>query len=397
MNYKLTTNIHTLYIAIILYITVLGLIATLLRGFTEINIIRYILLLNLLNNSWYIILNLHKIKLKLWTSLLFILVIISFFKGVLFNPISDRIFLDVYKPLSFIIVFQIFYSMSGGDRDLIMFKLKTRYAKFLLKASVFFGVTVVILLMFFKGYPGLRLPITVPLAIAVLNSSYLSVFALILVGLFSGKRAILVASFPALFLLIRKHLTVRKVIIFFTSVVMMFLLLYSKLDDITTSKAFNKYKYTIESFEKYKETKDLEILNQASGQRLQEIISGFHEFKSTDYIFGKGAGYSYDLYNAKRTKLIKEDYGNIHFSPASLIMSYGLLFFIILYGSFIVILIKAKRYSKTKYSFDVKILYFIVLAFFLESFFAFILFVVPFLPICLGLISNYLKNNEDDS
>lgn len=372
----------------------LGLIATLLRGFADINFIRYILLLNFLNNSWYIILNLNKIKLKLWTSILFVLVIISFFKGLVTNPISDRSFLDLYKPVSFIFIFQIFYSISDSDRVLIMHKFKTTYAKFLLKISIFFGIAVAVLLIFFRGYPGLRLPLIIPLTVYTINISNFSVIALVIVGLFSGKRAILFAMIPVLFLVIKKQFTVRKVIFFFSGLIVILLLLYPKLDNINKSKAFNKYRYTLKRYDEYEKTKDLELLNQATGQRIQEVTSGFYDFNYLDYIFGKGVGYTYDLYNVPRTKLFKKDYGNIHFSPASLVLSYGLLFMLILYGSFILILFKAKKYYKSQNSFDVKILFFIVLSFFLESFFAFVLFIVPFFPICLGLISNYIKSKK---
>ncbi|WP_452598276.1 hypothetical protein [Pontimicrobium sp. MEBiC01747] len=398
MKHKLNVNIHTFYIVNIITIIILGLIATLLRGFTDINLIRYILFLNLINNSWYIIVNLHKLKLKLWTSVLFILVIISFIKGLVVSPISERSILDFYKPISFLIIYQIFSSLKRGDRDLIVNKIKTSYANFLLKSSIFFGITVVVLLIFFRGYPGLRLPLTIPLTVYALNIANMSVIGLIIVGIFSGKRAILVASLPVLILVIKKQLTVKKVIFFLVSVLLLLIVLYPKLDNINSSKAFNKYRYTIKKFEKFKETKDLELLNHASGQRLQEITSGFHDFNSLDYIFGKGVGYTYDLYNVKRTKLIKEDYGNIHFSPASLVLSYGLLFMLILYSSLILILIKARKYYKSRGdAFNVKVLYFIVLSFFIESLFAFILFVVPFLPICMGLLSNYIKTKNNDT
>lgn len=397
MKPKLIINIHIQYITNILIIIVLGLVASLLRGFTDINLIRYILFLSLLNNTWYIILNLPNIKLKVWTATLFVLIIFSLIKGVLFNPISDRTFLDLYKPLSFIFVFQIFSSIQVKTRKLIVSKLINKYAKYLKVISIFFGVLVVVLLMYFRGYPGLRLPLVIPMSVYAINISNFSIILLIIVGLFSGKRAILVATIPALFQVIKKQLTVKKVIFFTTLILILMILLYPKLDEITTSKAFNKYNYTFEKYELYKKTKDLEILNHASGQRIQEITSGFYDFKIIDYLFGKGVGYTYDLYNTSRSRLLKENYGNIHFTPASLTMSYGVLFMILIYSSVISILYKSRKLFKSNGKTSIKILYFIVLSYFIESFFAFTLFIVPFFPICLGLLSNYLKNSHNDN
>lgn len=397
LKLKLSINIHVLFIINILIIIALGLVVTLLRSFTDINLVRYILFLNLLNNAWYIILNLPKIKLKPWTALIFVLAIISFFKGIFINPISDRSFLDLYKPLSFIIVYQIFSSISIETRKLITAKLINDYARYLKIISIFFGVLVVILLIYFKGYPGLRLPLIIPISVYAVNISNLSIIALIIVGLFSGKRAILVATFPALFHAVKKQLTVKKIVFFSTIVLIILIFLYPRLDEITTSKAFNKYNYTFEKYELYKKTKDLEILNHASGQRLQEVTSGFYEFKKIDYLFGKGVGYTYDLYNVSRSRLFKQNYGNIHFTPASLVMSYGVLFMVLIYSSIISILYKSRKLFKKKREVTIKILYFIVLSYFVESFFAFTLFLVPFFPICLGLLSNYLKNNYNDN
>lgn len=152
----------------------------------------------------------------------------------------------------------------------------------------------------------------------------------IFVLIFSGKRGVYLAGLLVLFICYKKSLFSLsfKKIMFFLFLMPMFL--YLNVDII--SALFLKIEYhRVESIDPYY------VLNILSGGRIEEIQGAIAAIKSpTAYIFGEGLGFAYVV------DVFKEDgqfHRNLHFTPGSLAIYYGLpfalTFFYYLSGFFI--------------------------------------------------------------
>jgi len=381
------------YLKTLVFLIILGMTFSILRLYGSINLIRVSLLLMMFNNLWFIIININKIKLKLWSLILLCLIAISFIKGLIFNDISDRTFTDIFKPVSFIFIFHLFSKMKISRLEIE--QGVKQISIILFRTSLFFAIISFALVNFKGGYAGVRLPIALSVSYFAVHLKKGNVFISILAIIISGKRAILLAIIPVLFIGFNFKLTFKKVAWFLLIFSLAYILIASNWNSLKQTRGLSKFTYSIEKIEEYKETKDLQILNIVSAKRIQEITSGMYNFSVGDYFFGKGVGYTYDLYDIHRKKVEKTDQGNMHFSPASLIASYGIFFMLIFYVFFIKHIRLGLKSAKKFQTKRLKVLSLFCFAIFIESFFAYVLFVIPLLPVLMGMVSNeirYLKN-----
>ena len=101
-----------------------------------------------------------------------------------------------------------------------------------------------------------------------------------------------------------------------------------------------------------------------------------------DYFFGMGSGVSFNL-----NVLPEKELSNIHFSPLSFIFKYGVIFTVFIYGFLL-----RELFSIRKQNIDRMYLaaYGTLVFVFIESFFAYALFVTSILPIAIGYL-NYKR------
>ncbi|WP_055447259.1 hypothetical protein [Lacinutrix mariniflava] len=378
-------------------IIVFGLFVSLARLYTSFNLVRVVLLLFMFNNIWFIFSNFTKLKFRLFSVVMISLVFIALTKGLLVNDFSDRVILDTYKPLSFILIYQLFSSI---DISLVKDKLQLIVQKLSVlfyKTSIFFGFTSFGMLLLLGGYPGMRLPAILPAAYYAAYNKKGRLIMIILAILLSGKRAVLLAIIPALIIGFNIKFTVKKVAIVLLFGIVGYFFINANWETLKQTKGVSKFTYTIDKITKYRETNDIRVLNNVSGKRLQEITSSLYDFDFTDYVFGGGSGYTYNLYDIRREELIKVKYANVHFSPISLLTQYGIIFMILFYGFLFRSCFLGFKYSKLSGSKFLLILSILLIGFIIESLFSFVLFVLPLLPITLGLMHSeikYLKSQE---
>lgn len=380
------------YIKLLIFLIIIGMFLSVLRLYGGINFIREYLLLVMLNNIWFITLNLHKIRFETWSVILIFLLIVSFCKGLIFNNFSDRTFIDIYKPLSFIIIFHLFSKVQVDRVGLALGLRKVNNVLF--KTSIIFGAASFLLVYTLGGYAGVRLPIALSIAYFATHLKKEKIFIALIAILLSGKRAILAAIVPVLLIGFKFKITIKKIGVLVMTCLLVYIIAAVNWETMKQTAVLSKFTYTVESLSEYWETKDLNTLNIMSGRRLQEVMSGLHEFSATDYLFGKGTSYTFDDYSIDRTKIDREDVANIHFSPASLTASYGLVFMLIFYAVFVRYIRKGFKFAKISQSKTLFTLSLFCTAIFIESFFAYVLFVIPLFPIAMGLIVNevnYIK------
>lgn len=365
---------------------VIGLLATLIRLYLGIDLLRYSILLIYLNAIFLIVASLHQIRLSKTLVILILFISISIPIGLINNDFSERVILDVLKPISFIFIYAVFSKLESNEYDLIKNSL-IKVSKVLMILSIIFGLSVLLLLTFVGGYPGVRLPTILPIMYYLsVHSSWTYFVILFLLTFISGKRALLLAILPIFLYRLLSPLNVRKVFILTVVFLIASSLIFMTSDYIKNTTAYNKYRLTYVAIEDYLKHGGLEKLNAQTGQRIQETTSSFYGFEWYDYILGKGVGYTYDLWNVNRTILKDTNYGNNHFSPLSLVASYGLFFALVFY-----LLIFRNIYSGIKYCKSNKFMMwmlFVLISYTIESFFAFTVFIYPFFPVILGLIKS---------
>lgn len=385
------------YLYCITSIIVFGLFISLIRLYTSLNLVRLVLLLFMLNNAWFILINIAKLRLRLFSIVMFFLIVISFCRGLFLNDINERIILDTYKPLSFILIYQLFSSI---DITIVKEKLNLIFKMlsfFLYNTSVFFGLTSFGLLFLIGGYPGMRLPAILPAAYLAVNDKKVRIIIIIIAILLSGKRAVLLAIIPAIIIGFKIKFTLRKLVYVMFIGMVGFVLVNANWETLKQTKGISKFTYTIEKITQYRKTNDIMFLNNASGKRLEEVTSSLHDFSFLDYLWGAGSGFTYDLYDIERKKMKTAKYGNVHFSPVSLLSSYGIIFMILFYGFLFRYCFLGFKYSKRFGSKFLLILSISLIGFVIESFFAFVLFVLPFFPIIIGFMHSeikHLKSNQ---
>jgi hypothetical protein len=122
----------------------------------------------------------------------------------------------------------------------------------------------------------------------------------------------------------------------------------------------------------------------ATAGRSAEFFVIVREMATSDWWFGKGAGFTYTLTLLDGTEV--PNYANAHFSPLSLTYKFGVPFALIFYGWVAWLCVRSQPVSR-----HVVFHRAVVLLFLVQSFFAFNLFVEFLLPVALGALSAGLQ------
>lgn len=341
----------------------------------------------LILDTFFIFLNLRRLKFSFLELFLVFLLLISLLIGLYHYPLSKRILPDITNPLYFILKIVVIRICLREKDDSVWLLAFVKKTAFLLIVSGFFSIVVFIILSRIKSmYAGLT-PNTHPfLILGLLNaSSFNQLFALI-IALLSGKRALLVSSLVIL-IVYRFYIkrSFKAVFYFVLSFVFIYITIVNLKINTDSIGALEKYKWT---FEVYKESEiefSLEdesgIIELLSGGRLAEINSAIKGMDLTDYIIGNGIGFTY-IYKSDLLEFDIQGNSNLHFTPLSIVTKYGLIFlFFLLFYIF-----------KTLYSFRSNgylsiFMGMYVVAALVDMLFAYVLFVDPLIPIALGYLS----------
>ena len=182
----------------------------------------------------------------------------------------------------------------------------------------------------------------------------------------------------------------KSLLIWLVGVPLAIILVFSVLNmtGISDSVAFRKYQYTLRGFTDYfsNQNKDLSSLDKYTGARLSEANSALKEVSTIDMFFGKGSGYTFthEIYGDK-----VEGYANVHFTPLSIYIYYGLFF-----AFFFYLLFFKSFWISIFYTGNETIVgefFYITLYFFIASIFSYLIFNSLILPMALGVILSYNK------
>jgi len=123
--------------------------------------------------------------------------------------------------------------------------------------------------------------------------------------------------------------------------------------------------------------------------RFSEIISALNVVSSSwlSIILGKGAGFEYEVHYPIRNvapQLVR----GVHFSPVGIYAQFGILGLVIIYSFFAKIVIRALKILHENSDSIFTLSAFFVIAYFIDSFTAFSIFLSPLFAICCGIVMN---------
>ncbi len=368
------------------------------------NKVRFFYLLPLyLNNAWFIIYNfifnwkkIKEIKIKKWTYVLFSILLVCFIRGIITNPISERAILDVVKPFFFLLVFYLFFALYPYYKDFFrdFFKKTARVFLFLV---IIFGLIIAILIYNNLLHPGVFYPILFPLSYFTAFTNYPLVGLLLILIFLQGRRGIVLALLPQIIFLaslIGRKILFKRKILFVGIVVISIGLSIVGMNKFKNTTGYKKYEKSLCYLTKSIEKGDIELFDKFTTRRFAEVYSAFYTFDFIDYIIGKGVGYTYEFWDINREELRQKKRGNLHFSPLSLVMSYGVVFMVLFYGVFARCLVKGFLFSKKHKDKFILTFCFIAFSYFIKSFTEFNLFISFFAPISLGIIEGQLRSEK---
>lgn len=381
------------YLYLILLYFFLEIIVYFTRQFFGINLIRLMLGIYLIINLLFVLLNLSLLQRVRKTVLfLFILVIGSTIYGLFNNGFSYRIISDFMKPTIFLCIYTIF------SHTKIDFTITLKRMSFIIFKLMFYTSLFILITTLFISYRlGIILPFGMPLSYFLVFNDIFGIFIILIILFLSGNRASLLV---ALFSLSPKAIKYLKItLIFVVLSIVIIVIFHSTFNKNQTYRRIVQYGI-IQGWEGLM-SGDIKKLNTATAGRIGELFSSTNNMTGLDYIFGEGAGFTYEIdqsFNVGVSNRKAKDRGNVHFSPVSLFVSYGAIFMVVFY------IFVLKRvylgYKLRKHGFIPKISFILVTLILLESFFSFQLFINPLLPISIGLIDGYYvrtRNISNDS
>ncbi len=284
-------------------------------------IMRTTLLCLFINNFLFLVVALSRIKIKKSYLLLVFFMLLNFALGLANNDLSARLIVDELNIFMFFFkVIAVAYLCQSEQ----FFSMVLKYLGYYVVCSI---VAAVIGTFFFYtlpqnagAYVGLT-PVAIPFLIVsmIKGHAFFFVFALLVIFL-SGKRAMLLSSLIVIFLYALKSKKSRllKFSIPFLFVVPV-VLVYVPSDLLSGS--FGKIERTVHALGSL----DDDILLQLVGPRYFEITSIVQDMNPSDYVFGKGGGYTYDL--VVGGEVLEVDHANAHFSYLALVSKYGFVLF----------------------------------------------------------------------
>lgn len=362
---------------------VLGLVSIILstlRIATQESYISYYLILVALLDVCILIPNLVNTLNKKITFLFFLLSI-SVIVGLLnYNELSRRFITDITNPLFFfmkISLFSIYWKEENFKRYLTYYSKLAFWGSLILAPLVYF---------IFNASGVRRISIFPPLELPFSNyiqSGGLFMLLTFIIILLYGKRAqfgaAVVTYFVFIFVFKRrqfiKYLCITIILLLVTNIVT---------KEFSDNPAVARLQSTINVL--LDTDKSDEEFSAITAGRDDEISSVLGLMKTDlDFIFGLGIGFTYDLeiYN-------NEGVSNVHFTPLGFLSKYGIVFTIFMYLYFFSLFFNFKSKESSK---EYIASYATVLFIFIESFFAYALFVTTILPIVIG----YLESKNSNS
>lgn len=366
------------YLLFLPVFSLLGIISSISRSVYQDSYVQQFLILSA-TLDFLIIVSGFRYMLNKQIAALFLLLFFSLVIGLLNNEISRRFITDFISPLFFfakIFVFAKYWDTTNFNKYI---KFYTRVA--FIGSLVLLPVTYVL----FNSTGNTRLaifpPMELPFANYMLSSSMLTLVSFIVILLY-GKRAQLFSAVMTFlfytFFFKRKEIFKYLLVSIVVGVIGFFL--FNRFSD---NLAVSRLQAT---FDVYNESKTGNAnLDKLSAGRYNEFETIISQMELKDYFLGKGMGFTYNI-DGGETNI---ETANAHFSPIGFLSKYGLLFTIFVYYFLISTFAKTNKLllSSNDYIIALGVSCFV----FLESFFAYALFVTPILPVVLGVLISYQR------
>ena len=253
--------------------------------------------------------------------------------------------------------------------------------KYFVKITVIYSLILLpITYYFFNAQDVNRLSIFPPLELGFafyLHGSNIFLPIIFFIIVLYGKRSLLISV--ALVFVFSFFKNSKKNLYKFLLSITLLLLVFTYFDDISENKGFSRISNTFDQVNKL----DLEdVFEVIGGSRYLEFKTITQELDIIDYVIGKGVGYTYSFIWNNEYKTVS----NSHFSPIGLISKYGIIFTVFLY--YFLLRLFYRSYPSNK---EYKIAVSTALVVFIESFFAYSLFIIPIFPIVLGYLIKFRK------
>lgn len=343
-----------------------------------------------------IFINIKSLRFKSIEQTLILLLIFSFFYGLTNNTGGGRrYFTDTLIPIMLIlktIVFRNFITNSYSQAKIIRFLLT--YSRYLFVSAVVTAGLFYILLPYYPMYVGLT-PILYPfLCINIIFFNPFNLFYAIILILLSGKRAILIGTL--IIFIFHKIIFEKKLLktLIFSSLLVFSCswVIKNNFDFLMKQEAFSKYNWTVELVKSEDfELNNAELLDLISGGRMAEIEGSLRGIKWYEYLFGRGSGFTYDLFSNSYGYV--KNHSNAHFTPIGIVTKYGALFYILFMTYIIGTIIHARKGWKKDNNYYL-IISLMTIGTIVDSCFAYVFFIDNFLPIGLGFLQANPKPNK---
>ena len=374
---KISNKFLDLYLKILPFSTLFGVVVGVLRSTLDISLVRPMLIFNSLLDVFILLSNLLIIKNRS-VFLVIILLSLSYIVGYVNEiEVSRRYITDFTLPFFFFVksyVFSVYW-----DKEKFQAFVK-KYVKI-----CFYGSLILLPFTYYLFFvnKATRLAIFPPLELVfsnyLMNGVVFFIVTIVMI-VFYGKRAQLVGAILTfvIFTTVIKRKGIGRIILLTVAMGITFNLVVTYASDNLAVRRL------IRTFEVFNGSEEIIQAKKNSAGRDEEIEVVLGLMKGVDFVLGKGMGFTYKIRSEK------EAVSNLHFSPLSILSKYGFLFLIFIYGFFVKILIPKKKYVKDP---SYIMAYATVWFFFIESMFSYAIFVVPLLPVMTGYLK-YLLNKD---
>lgn len=269
--------------------------------------------------------------------------------------------------------------------------------KFLLKYALIGAIVclassvalVTLTVLGFHFYYSLTPDITFGFAHSIVYGNMMKTFLFLMAGFLSGKRMLIVG------LLVIAALAYKKYIASIKTLTMILLVLVGFIYLVENEYAFAPLsKLTI--FSKYDIDKSNlgNTISTVDRHRYDEFMSITSSMDSADFLFGKGYGFRYQLFDEQFGYVLDDTITNSHFTPIGIISKFGVIGLIIFYTLFIMATIKAFHYRKK--SKQLYVVFLCLFSYLVQANFAYILFQTPVFALLLSYSLSYRPEQRRD-
>jgi hypothetical protein len=362
------------YLIILPLIALLGIILSIFRIAFSIDYVQLYILFGTSLDLIIIILGRKYLSKKIILFVFYILmfsVLVGLIQG---NEITRRYITDFTNPFFFfckIYIFKAFWEVND-------FKKFIRYYTKIgvIGSLILLPITYYIFSLAGASRMAIFPPMELPFSYFLQSNNVLFLLISFIIIILYGKRAQLVGAMVTLFIF-KLYLSRKKLLLNVTLITLSFFLFLLSLKYFSDNLAINRINYTIEQFQD-------SGTSGVANTRILEVEAILSEMNSVvDFFFGKGIGFTYYYEHTADSSR-----SNAHFSPLSFISQYGFIFTMFLYYYLIRTIFKKTKKRSSNYNIAAITCIFI----FIESFFAYTLFVTPIFPLAFG----YLKTRKNE-